>query len=65
LRQPETYHCAEELGRLRWISRLPVVVLRALLPLAPNWNWVLRKPMRAHLGEAACAAQGDRSDHKP
>jgi SAM-dependent methyltransferase len=47
LRQPEAYHCAEELGRLRWISRLPVGVLRALLPLTPNWNWVLRKPIRA------------------
>jgi len=43
IRRPEAYHCAPELGRLAWISRLPAGFLRALRPLYPNYNWILRK----------------------
>lgn len=44
LKDPAAYSCAEEVGRLAWVSRLPMGVLTALRPLYPNYNWVLRKP---------------------
>lgn len=43
LRDPETYGCEDELGRFRWVGRLPTAVLTALRPLLPNFNWVLTK----------------------
>jgi SAM-dependent methyltransferase len=43
LRQPQAYHLASEMGRLAWLGRLPVWLLRMLRPLYPNSNWVLRK----------------------
>ncbi len=44
LHDPTKYVCVEEMGRLRWMSRLPLGVLRGILPLVPNFNWVLQKP---------------------
>jgi len=44
LHDPAKYACIEEMGRLQWMSRLPLGVLRAMLPLVPNFNWILRKP---------------------
>ena len=44
IRQPADYGCADELGALAWLSRLPEAWLRAILPLMPNYNWVLTKP---------------------
>lgn len=43
IRDPDRYRCTEELGRLRWVGRLPTWLLRVLRPLYPNYNWVLRK----------------------
>lgn len=43
VRDPQGFSCEEEMGRWHWISRLPHWLLRAMLPLAPNFNWVLRK----------------------
>ena len=43
IRDPQRYACAEELGPLRWVGRLPLCLLRFLLPLYPNFNWVLRR----------------------
>ena len=45
IRNPHKYHCAEELGRLAWVGRLPHGLLRLLRPFYPNYNWVLRKPL--------------------
>jgi len=47
LRDPQRYAVADELGRLAWVGRLPVPLLRALRPLYPNYNWVLRKAAEA------------------
>lgn len=44
IRDPLTYHCTAEVGRLAWVGRLPGWVLRLLTPLYPNYNWVLVKP---------------------
>jgi SAM-dependent methyltransferase len=43
LTAPDRFACQEELGRFRLIGRLPRFVLRGLLFLMPNYNWVLRK----------------------
>lgn len=45
LARPDEFSCTEEMGRLSWMSRLPHWLLRAALPLTPNFNWVLRKPV--------------------
>lgn len=45
LRQPDRYASGGELGRWRWIGKLPPWLLRGLLPVVPNFNWVLRKPL--------------------
>jgi len=52
LRAPEEYGCVEEMGRMRWMGRLPEWLLVRLVPLAPNFNWVLTK------SEAAASAEG-------
>ena len=44
IRHPAEYSCAEELGRLAWVGRLPERLLGALRPLYPNYDWVLHKP---------------------
>lgn len=44
IREPEQFSCSEEMGRLSWVGSLPGGVLRAILPLVPNFNWILRKP---------------------
>ncbi len=51
LQNPDRYACREEMGRLGWISRLPGWLLHAIMPFAPNFNWVLRKPTRGSQGE--------------
>ena len=43
VRHPLDYHCANELGGLAWVGKLPGWLLRALTPLFPNYNWVLCK----------------------
>ncbi len=43
LRQPERFHCGEELRGGQWMRRIPRLVWRALFFLLPNYNWVLRK----------------------
>lgn len=44
MRRPAQYGCRDEMGPLVWLSRLPTPWLRAILPLVPNYNWVLTKP---------------------
>ena len=44
IRDPLRFQVVDELGSLAWVGRAPLWVLRALLPLYPNYNWVLRKP---------------------
>ncbi|HRF46159.1 MAG TPA: class I SAM-dependent methyltransferase [Anaerolineales bacterium] len=36
--------------RLAWVRALPVPLLRSLVPLMPNFNWVLQKPTEPWLG---------------
>jgi 2-polyprenyl-3-methyl-5-hydroxy-6-metoxy-1,4-benzoquinol methylase len=43
LTEPDRFSCNEELGRLRLVSQLPRFMLRNLLFLVPNYNWVLDK----------------------
>ncbi len=50
LQNPDHYACREEMGRLGWISHLPRWLLKAIMPLAPNFNWVLKKPARSGQG---------------
>ena len=42
-REPDRFACREDLGSLAWIGRWPVWLLRAMMPLYPNYNWVLTK----------------------
>jgi SAM-dependent methyltransferase len=44
MRDPQGFSCEEEMGRWHWIGRLPGWLLRAVSPMSPNFNWVLRKP---------------------
>jgi len=46
IREPERFHCLEELGGLRWVGKLPRPLLRSLRPFYPNYNWLLIKPAR-------------------
>ncbi|MBN1401912.1 MAG: class I SAM-dependent methyltransferase [Anaerolineae bacterium] len=46
IRRPHAFGLSEEMPSLRWFSRLPEWLLRILLPLMPNFNWVLSKPLR-------------------
>ncbi|MBC7235685.1 MAG: class I SAM-dependent methyltransferase [Chloroflexi bacterium] len=48
LREPQTYSCADELGGLAWIGSLPGWLLKWLLPLTPNVNWILRPKGAGH-----------------
>jgi SAM-dependent methyltransferase len=43
LRHPDRFGLSERLGRLRWLSRLPAWLFRLLMPLLPNYNWILVK----------------------
>jgi SAM-dependent methyltransferase len=43
VRDPDLFSCGEELGHSRWLGRLPESLLRAMLPLVPNFNWILIK----------------------
>lgn len=41
---PTGYSCAEEMRGFLWLSKLPAPLLGVLLPIVPNFNWVLIKP---------------------
>lgn len=43
LRDPVRYQCQEEMGGALWMRRVPRSLLTLLLPLYPNYNWILRK----------------------
>jgi hypothetical protein len=43
IRHPERFGLAQRFGALRLARRLPEGLLRRLLWLVPNFNWVLRK----------------------
>lgn len=45
IRHPERYALDDSLHRLSWLRRLPAAILRRLVILAPNFNWVLTKPV--------------------
>lgn len=44
IREPGRFALEEKVGRLAWIGRAPVWLLRLLTPLLPNYNWILVKP---------------------
>ncbi len=44
IKDPEQYHAEDEMGKLRWLSRLPRPLLNLFLPIVPNFNWILVKP---------------------
>ena len=44
LRDPRRFAVAEVVGKMGWISTLPDWAFRLLLPLLPNYNWILTKP---------------------
>jgi len=41
---PQRYFCTDEIKQKSWITRIPKWILRLLLFLMPNYNWVLQKP---------------------
>ena len=43
LHEPKRFGVDDELGRFRFVSRLPLWVWRAVAPLLPNFNWILIK----------------------
>lgn len=45
LQSPSQFAMTRQLGSLRWISQLPPFLLYALLPILPNYNWILVKPL--------------------
>lgn len=44
LQAPSQFAMSRQLGSMGWIAQLPPFVLRAALPLMPNYNWILVKP---------------------
>ena len=48
-----------ELRGLKWIIRnMPMAVWKILLPVFPNFNWILHKPMRQENGRIRCGSIG-------
>lgn len=45
LREPEKYRIKDEVKGVSWLGYLPDWFLRLLLVFAPNYNWILRKPL--------------------
>jgi len=43
LRDPARFCCEEEMRGALWVRRLPRSLLTFLLPLIPNYDWILRK----------------------
>ena len=44
IREPERYAVGQRVNPNHPVRRLPLPVLKALEPLYPNFNWILRKP---------------------
>jgi len=44
IQHPERYALESSMHRLRSLRCLPVAIMRGLVALAPNFNWVLTKP---------------------
>jgi 2-polyprenyl-3-methyl-5-hydroxy-6-metoxy-1,4-benzoquinol methylase len=44
LRFPTQYHMNSHLRLFGWLSQMPDTFLQSLLPLLPNFNWILVKP---------------------
>jgi SAM-dependent methyltransferase len=44
LRYPAQFHMNSQLKSYGWLSQMPDIVLQSLLPLLPNFNWILVKP---------------------
>jgi SAM-dependent methyltransferase len=58
LRSPERYYVNEHVALGRWLARLPSPLLRALMPLYPNYNWILEKRDRREPGADAQGLRG-------
>jgi ubiquinone/menaquinone biosynthesis C-methylase UbiE len=43
LRKPEKFSVSERVEKFSWIRIIPDVILKALKPLYPNYNWILVK----------------------
>lgn len=43
LRRPKDYACEDEVGPLAFVGHLPAPLLHGILPLVPNFNWLLLK----------------------
>lgn len=43
IKDPEHFAIRENMGKMRWVSRLPNALLKLLIILFPNYNWILRK----------------------
>jgi 2-polyprenyl-3-methyl-5-hydroxy-6-metoxy-1,4-benzoquinol methylase len=43
IQNPQRFGMAEKLGSLGWISQLPRVLVKMLIPFVPNYNWILMK----------------------
>ena len=43
LQEPEKYAMQNRLGRLSWLKNTPTCIITLLLPIYPNYNWILVK----------------------
>ena len=57
---PAGHSCADEMRGFLWLSKLPAPLLGALLPIVPNFNWLLIKPESRDRIEAADPGSGSR-----
>lgn len=41
--QPDHFALNDRLGNINWVRKIPISILRILIPFFPNYNWILKK----------------------